>query len=269
MRNFIRNVNKFMVKIASWNVNSIRARLKNLIEWLNEEKPEVLLLQETKTLDTTFPKSELEDLGYNVVTLGQKSYNGVAILSKAMPEDIIYCLPGNEDDDQARFIEATVYNKVRVASIYLPNGNPINTEKFDYKLQWMNHLYSHIKNSLESEEICVFAGDYNVIENDNDVYDPIAFKDDALTHNRTRDIFKKINNLGITNAFKVLNKTSHQYSYWDYQRGSWQKDNGLLIDHILLSPEASDLLLKSGIDRKPRGKQKASDHTPIWCELDI
>ena len=133
-----------MVKIASWNVNSIRARLKNLIEWLNEEKPEVLLLQETKTLDTTFPKSELEDLGYNVVTLGQKSYNGVAILSKSMPEDIIYNLPGNEDDDQARFIEATVYNKIRVASIYLPNGNPINTQKFDYKFYKSSLIFLNI-----------------------------------------------------------------------------------------------------------------------------
>ena len=258
-----------MIKIASWNVNSIRARLPNIEEWSKDANPDVLLLQETKTSNETFPKSEIEDLGYNVVIHGQKSYNGVAILSKSMPEDIIYGIPGNEDDNQSRYIEATVFNKIRVASIYLPNGNPINTEKFDYKLKWMDHLFSHIKKSLQSEEILIFAGDYNVIENDNDVYDPIAFKDDALTHKETRDKFKKILNLGLTNAFKILNNNKHQYSYWDYQRGSWQKDNGLLIDHILLSPEASDLIINSGIDREPRGKTKASDHTPIWCTLDI
>jgi len=257
-----------MIKIATWNVNSIRARLELLIDWVSNAKPDVLLIQEIKTTIDKFPHDEISDLGFNIEVHGQKSYNGVAILSKTPIEDTIYGLPNNTEDDQARYIEATVFGKIRVASIYLPNGNPIGTQKFDYKLRWMDHLHKHVSTSLQSEEIYIFGGDYNVIETDNDVYNPKAFENDALTQQESRSKFKALKNLGLIDAIKVLNDTPHQYSYWDYQGGSWQKDNGLLIDYLLLSPEAADMLNESGIDRNPRGKEKPSDHTPVWCTLN-
>ena len=257
-----------MIKIATWNVNSIRARLPNALVWLKEFEPDVVLLQEIKTVDETFPRLEIEDLGYNIETDGQKTYNGVAILSKFPIEDVACGLPGDEDDVQARYMEGTVYGSIRVASIYLPNGNPIGGEKFTYKLSWMDRLYSHVQTCLETEETYVFGGDYNVIPTDDDVYDAKAFAGDALTQPGSRARFQAIKHLGLTDALRTFNHAPHQYSYWDYQRGAWQKDNGLLIDHLLLSPQAADRLSGAGIDRTPRGKEKASDHTPVWCVLD-
>jgi exodeoxyribonuclease-3 len=257
-----------MIKIATWNVNSIKARLPNALAWLKEFAPDVVLLQEIKTVDEGFPRMEIEDLGYNIETHGQKTYNGVAILSKSPIEDVSRGLPGDDTDEQARYIEGTAFGNLRVASIYLPNGNPIDTEKFPYKLGWMDRLYSHVQTSLEDEESIIFGGDYNVIPTNDDVYDPKAVAGDALTQPESRARFQAIKNLGLTDALRSFNHAPHQYSYWDYQRGAWQKDNGLLIDHLLLTPQAADRLTDAGIDKDPRGKEKASDHTPVWCVLE-
>lgn len=262
------------MRIATWNVNSIKARLPRVVDWLGEFKPDVALLQELKTVEESFPLQEIEDLGYNVVLSGQKSYNGVAILSKFPLEVDATCLPGDPDDDQARYIEAFT-GGVRVASIYLPNGNPTrnedgsDSEKYLYKLRWMDRLRSHAQQLLAQEEPFVLGGDYNICPTDTDVYDAKAFADDALCRPESRARFRALVNLGLTNAFRVFDSAPHVYSYWDYQRGAWQKDNGLLIDHLLLSPQAADRLKAAGIDKTPRGKEKASDHTPVWCELDI
>jgi exodeoxyribonuclease-3 len=255
-----------MTKIATWNVNSIRVRLPRLLEWLEESKPDVVLLQEIKVVDDLFPGEDIESLGYNLAVHGQKTYNGVAILSKHPIEDIQTGLPGDDEDEQARYIEAFTGN-VRVASIYLPNGNPAPGEKYDYKLNWMERLYDHAAGLLENEEAFVLGGDYNVCPTDADVYDPKGWAGDALCLPQTRNKFRAIVNLGLTNAYRALHPDPGPYSYWDYTGGAWQKDFGLLIDHLLLSPQAADRLAEAGIDRKPRGREKPSDHTPVWCEL--
>jgi len=262
------------MKIATWNVNSIKARLPRVLEWLGEFAPDVALLQEIKSMEETFPALEIGDAGYNLAIAGQKSYNGVAILSK-FPIDVeLTALPGDDSDEQARYIEAFT-GGVRVASIYLPNGNPTrnddgsNSEKYLYKLRWMERLYDHVESLLKTEETFVLGGDYNICPTDGDVYDPAGFADDALCRPESRNRFRAIVNLGLTNAFRVFDTQPNRYSYWDYQRGAWAKDNGLLIDHLLLSPQAADSLTGAGVDRTPRGKEKASDHTPVWCELKI
>jgi len=259
------------MKIATWNVNSIKARLPNVLAWLDNAQPDVVLLQEIKTVDETFPALEIEERGYNCAVHGQKSYNGVAILSKHSLEDVMTGLPGNEDDEQARYIEAWVDaggdDGVRVASIYLPNGNPVPGDKYDYKLRWMDYLASRAALLLTSEEPVVLGGDYNVIPADGDCYDPAAWADDALFLPQTRAKFRTLLNLGYTEAWRSLHIAENVYSFWDYQGGAWQKDNGIRIDHFLLSPQAADRLEACEIDPGPRGKQKASDHTPVWCEL--
>jgi len=255
------------VKIATFNVNSIKARLPRVLEWLGDAAPDVALLQELKTVDEQFPRLEIEDLGYNVETHGQKTYNGVAILSKRPIEDVERGLPGDPGDEQARYIEGTI-DGVRVASIYLPNGNPTPGEKFDYKLAWMDRLIEHVRDSLLGHEMpLVLGGDYNVCPTDDDVFDPEGFADDALCRPESRTRFRALLNLGLTEAWRGLHKEIGAYSYWDYQRGRWQRDEGVRIDHLLLSPQAADRLAASEIDRTPRSKEKASDHTPVWCEL--
>ena len=259
------------LKIATWNVNSIKARLPNVLEWLEEAKPDVALLQEIKTVDENFPLMEIEERGYNCAVYGQKSYNGVAILSKHPLSDVTTGLPGDEDDDQARYVEAWVEagdDSVRVASIYLPNGNPVDTDKFPYKLKWMDRLATRAQALLHNEEPVVLGGDYNVIQDDGDCYDPAAWADDALFKPETRAKFRTLLNLGYTEAWRTLHNETHVYSFWDYQAGAWQKDNGIRIDHFLLSPQAADRLAACEIDKGPRGKTKASDHTPVWCELN-
>jgi len=258
------------MKIATWNVNSIKARLPNVLEWLDDAQPDVALLQEIKTVDDGFPAMEIEERGYNCAVHGQKSYNGVAILSKHPLEDVVCGLPGNTDDDQARYIEAWVDagdRGARVASIYLPNGNPAPGDKYDYKLRWMDCLAAHASDLLKSEEPVVLGGDYNVIPTDGDVHNPDAWADDALFRPETRAKFRTLLNLGYTEAWRSLHAETHVYSFWDYQGGAWQKDNGIRIDHLLLSPQAADRLTACEIDKGPRGKQKASDHTPVWCEI--
>lgn len=254
------------MKIATWNVNSIKARLPNVLDWLKSADPDVVLMQEIKTVDEGFPRLEIEELGYTCAVHGQKSYNGVAILSKHGLEDVSSGLPGDVGDEQARYLEATV-GGVRVATIYLPNGNPTDSEKFPYKLGWMDRLKARAAALLAEERPVVLGGDYNVIPTDDDVHDPVAWQGDALIRPETRSAFRQILWLGYTDAFRAKDPTPHKYSFWDYQGGAWQKDHGIRIDHLLLSPQAADRLEAAGIDTAPRGKQKASDHTPVWCTL--
>jgi exodeoxyribonuclease-3 len=255
-----------MTKIATWNVNSIKARLPRVTEWLAAAKPDVVLLQETKCTDEAFPRIEIEELGYNIALCGQKTYNGVAILSKRPIEDVACGLPGDEADGQARYIECFT-GGLRVASIYLPNGNPVDSDKFPYKLAWLVRLAHHAEALLGNDEAVVLGGDYNVCPGDEDVYDPAGWANDALCRLESRKGFRRLLFLGLTDAFRALHPKEHAYSFWDYQAGAWQKDNGLRIDHLLLSPQAADRLTASGIDRTPRGKEKASDHTPVWCDV--
>ena len=258
------------MKIATWNVNSIKARLPNVLAWLQGATPDVVLLQETKTVVENFPALEIEDLGYSCAVVGQKSYNGVAILSKYPLTDIVEGLPGDASDEQARYVEAWVDAGdagVRVASIYLPNGNPVDSEKYPYKLAWMDRLRDHAADLLAHEEPLVLGGDYNVIPAPEDVHDPAAWADNALFRLDTRKRFRAILALGLTEAFRALHAEAGRYSFWDYQRRAFESDHGIRIDHLLLSPQAADRLEACDIDPVPRGKTKASDHTPVWCEL--
>ena len=260
------------MRIATFNVNSVKARLANLLDWLREANPDVVLLQEIKTTTEDFPALEIEDLGYNVAAVGQKTYNGVAILSKYPIEVEARALPGDETDEQARYVEALI-GTIRVASIYLPNGNGQPGEdfarKFDYKLRWMRRLAAHARSLLAHEEVLVLGGDYNLCPTDIDVYDPEGWREDALVREESRVEYRKLINLGLTDAFRALHPEPHAYSFWDYQNRAFERDDGLRIDHLLLSPQAADRLVASGIDRDPRTKTRPSDHTPVWCELDV
>lgn len=259
------------MKIATWNVNSIKVRSDAVCEWLKEAEPDVVCLQEIKCLEKNFPATVFEDLGYNVVLLGQKTYNGVAILSKWPLSDITAGLPAMADDDQARYIEAVISlpgEAIRVASIYLPNGNPVDTAKYDYKLSWMDALRDHAQMLLGYEEPLILAGDYNVIPAAMDVHNPAAWLDDALFKIETRRAFRQILNLGYRDALRCCTGEAGQYSFWDYQAGAWQKNWGIRIDHLLLSPEAADRLVDCRIDKYVRGREKPSDHVPVWCALN-
>jgi exodeoxyribonuclease-3 len=254
------------VKIATFNVNSIKVRLPILLDWLEQAKPDVVCLQEIKCLAGDFPALELKGLGYQAEVLGQKTYNGVAILSKEPARDVLKGLGGDAADEQARYIEATI-GDLRIGSLYLPNGNPIGTEKFSYKLAWMARLRAHTAALLAREIPFVLAGDYNVCPTDEDVFDAAAFRDDALCQPESRRQFRALLNLGLIDAFRAFHQEPHRYSFWDYQQGRWYRDEGLRIDHLLLSPQAADRLVASDIDKSPRGKDKASDHTPVWCAI--
>ncbi len=228
---------------------------------------DVVLLQELKSTNDAFPREPLEDLGYNIALVGQKTYNGVGILSR-YPIDVEYqALPGSQDDEQARYIEAII-NRVRVCCLYLPNGNPIDSEKFTYKLAWMDRLIAHARTLFAYEDAVVLGGDFNVCPTDEDVYDPDGFAGDALCHPDSRARYRSLCHVGYTDAFRALYPQHHAYSFWDYQAGCWNKDHGLRIDHLLLSPQAADRLTAVGIDKGPRGKERPSDHTPVWCELE-
>ncbi|HAA91718.1 MAG TPA: exodeoxyribonuclease III [Rhodospirillaceae bacterium] len=254
------------MKLATFNVNSIKARLPRVLEWLEETTPDVVVLQEIKCVDEAFPALEIESLGYRTAVHGQKTYNGVAMLSRHEIEDVHRGLPGDPDDEQARYIEGTIKG-VRVCGLYLPNGNPTDTDKYPYKLAWMDRLVTHIRDTLLPMEMpVVLGGDYNVCPSDVDCYDPARFANDALCRPETRIRFRSMINLGLTEAWRALhNEVS--YSYWDYMAGRWQKDEGVRIDHWLLSPHAADLLVGCEIDKGPRGKEKASDHTPVVLEI--
>ena len=255
-----------MLTIATWNVNSITARLPNVLAWLKEHAPDIVLLQELKTTDDNFPKLEFSAEGYNTAVFGQKAWNGVAILSRHKITGVKTGLPGDAADEQSRYIEATIEG-IRIASIYLPNGNPIESDKYTYKLKWMDRLYKHIESLLHTEQPLVFGGDYNIIPEDRDCFDPKLWKDDALFRLESRRKFRALLHLGLTDAFRVNNNEAHQYSFWDYQGGAWQQNAGIRIDHFLLSPQSADLLESCVIDSAPRGKEKASDHTPVILKL--
>ncbi len=263
------------MKIASFNVNSIGARLVRILDWFDRAKPDVCVLQEIKCIDEKFPASEFEERGYNVHVHGQKTYNGVALLSKHTFEEPRRGLPllsdGDDADDHARFIEAVITPAgaapVRVIGIYAPNGNPAPGPKFDYKLRWLKRLKKHIAELLPLEEAMVIAGDWNVIPQAEDVYNPKAWEEDALFRPESRAAFREIVNLGLTDAIRQIHPARTLYTFWDYQRGAWEKDNGIRIDHFLLSPQAADRLTDAGVDRAERGYERPSDHVPVWVAL--
>jgi exodeoxyribonuclease-3 len=260
------------MKIATWNVNSVRTRVDAAVAWLKEAEPDVVCLQELKCTDDQFPREPFEALGYNCAVHGQKSYNGVAILAKRPMEDVTPRLPGDDDDLHSRYMEAIIpgdRDVVRVATLYAPNGNPIGTEKFTYKLGWHERLNRRAKELLKLEEPAALMGDYNIIPMPEDTKDPKTWLNDALFQPEARAEYRKLVNLGYTDAFRACNAEPHQYTFWDYQAGAWQRNNGIRIDHIMLTPQAADRLKTCVIDKHVREREKPSDHVPIWCELDV
>ena len=258
------------MKIATFNINGIKARAEALPVWLDQAKPDVVLLQEIKSVDENFPRELFEDRGYFVETHGQKGFNGVAILSKLPLEDVTRGLPGDDADEQSRWIEATVVGKagVRLCGLYLPNGNPAPGPKYDYKLGWMERMRARAVELLASEMPVVMAGDYNIIPQAEDAAKPEAWTEDALFLPESRAAYRRILNLGFTEAFRTREPQPGHYSFWDYQAGAWERNNGIRIDHLLLSPQAADLMRDCGIDKEVRGGEKPSDHVPVWVELD-
>jgi exodeoxyribonuclease-3 len=260
------------MRIATWNVNSIKQRMDNFLGWLAERQPDVVCLQETKCVDEAFPREPLEALGYNVSVHGQKAYNGVAILSKTRFDEVRSGLPGDAGDSQSRFLEAVVSTAsgvMRVACLYLPNGNPPGTEKYDYKLKWMDRLIHYARERLTLEEPLVLAGDFNVIPTAADAHNPAAWQGDALFLPQTRERYRALRNLGLTDAVRAGGDQPGLYTFWDYQAGAWPKNDGIRIDHVLLSPQAADRLVGTEIDRHVRGWAKPSDHVPVVVDLAI
>lgn len=260
------------MKIATWNINGVRARIDTALAWLREASPDIVGFQEIKTIDEGFPAAAFEDLGYNVAVHGQKGFNGVALLSKLPFDEVNRGLPGDAADEQARFIEGVVSvpsGVLRVVSLYLPNGNPIGTEKFTYKLAWMERLNRWAAARLTAEEPLVMGGDYNVIPQPRDARDPALWTEDALYQDESRAALRAIEALGYSDALRATTDADGLYTFWDYQAGAWQKDNGIRIDHLLLSPQAADRLISVGIDRHVRSWDKPSDHVPVFVEMNI
>ncbi len=260
------------MRIATWNVNSVRLRLDHVLAWLKEAQPDVVCLQEIKCQTDVFPREPFEALGYNVAVLGQKTFNGVAVLSKLPLEDVTLGLAGDESDVQARFIEAVVSVQggvMRVCCIYLPNGNPPQTEKYDYKLGFMARLKAFTASRLALEEPLVLAGDFNVIPGPADASEPAAWVQDALYLPRTRAAFRDLIHLGLTDAIRATSDSHKLFTFWDYQAGAWQRDFGIRIDHLLLSPQAADKLIGTGIDKHVRAWERPSDHVPVWVDLKL
>lgn len=258
------------MKIATWNVNSIKAHLDAALAWAKDAAPDVICFQELKCEDHAFPAEPFEALGYSCTIHGQKTYNGVGILSKLPVEDVLRGLPGNAEDDQARFVQCTVFDGTKtmiVAAIYLPNGNPAPGPKYDYKLAWMERLERHASALLHSEQAFVITGDYNVIPAAEDAKKPDAYSQDALYLPETRSAFTTLKALGLTEAHRNLYPLAQDYTYWDYQAGAWQKNNGIRIDHGLLSPQAADRLVNTEIHKHVRGWEKPSDHVPVVFEF--
>lgn len=260
------------MKICTWNVNSIASRLETLLIWLEKYKPDIVLLQETKCINEKFPHSEIEELGYNIAIHGQKTYNGVAILSLNPIDEFHTELPSTPKPEDARYIEAIIsVNKgaIRVASVYVPNGHELGSEKYKTKLKFIDALYSHMASLKTLDEICVIGGDFNVAPEEMDVYSPDTLKDTVLFDLTIRKKFRALTNLDYSDAFRALNPKEEQFTWWDYRGGSWQKNKGARIDHLLLSPYASDVLTKSYVHYDLRNKNKPSDHIPVICELSI
>ena len=259
------------MQLATWNVNSINARLETVLDWFKDARPDVACLQEIKCVDEKFPSEPFESMGYNVAVHGQKTYNGVAMLSKYPLQDVCKGLPEGDGDDHARYIEAVVLSPhpVRVGGLYLPNGNPVGTEKFDYKLRWMDRLNRHARALLALEEPFALMGDYNVIPEPEDADKPEAWLGDALFQPQSRAAFRALENLGLTDAYMAMDGRPGGYTFWDYQAGAWQRNHGIRIDHALLSPQAADHLKGVEIHRDVRDREKPSDHVPVVIELDL
>ncbi len=258
------------MRVATWNVNSIKQRLESVLAWIRDRQPDILCLQEIKCVDEAFPREAFGDAGYNVAVHGQKTFNGVALLSRLPFDEVSTGLPGDADDDQARFIEGVVSTKagvVRVASLYLPNGNPVGTEKYPYKLAWMDRLRDFAAERLGREQPFVLAGDYNVIPEEIDVYRPASWVADALFRPESREAYRRLLAQGWTDALRHLNPGGRVYTFWEYTRGAWGRNAGLRIDHLLLNPSAAKRLAAAGVDRDVRGWEKTSDHAPAWVEL--
>jgi exodeoxyribonuclease III len=259
------------MRIATWNVNSINARLETVLQWLKEADPDVAGFQELKCVDEKFPREAFESLGYNVEVHGQKSYNGVALLSKYPMEDVVRGLPEGDGDDHSRYIEAVIAapNPIRVGCIYLPNGNPVESPKFAYKLDWMGRLYRHAQNLLQLEERLVLMGDYNVIPEPADADKPESWVTDALFQPESRAAWRALKFLGFTDAQAAVGAEPHGYTFWDYFRNAYERDHGIRIDHIFLSPQAADTLKACEVHRHVRGREKPSDHAPVMATLDL
>ena len=260
-----------MLRIATWNVNSVNARLENVLAWLKEAEPDVVGFQEIKCIDEKVPRQPFEDLGYNVLTHGQKSYNGVALLSKYPVEDVRRGLPDGDGDEHARYIEGVIGSPrpLRFGCLYLPNGNPIGTEKFEFKLRWMGRLQRHAAGLLKLEEPLALAGDFNVIPEPEDADRPESWVTDALFQPESRAAWRALKHLGFTDAQAAVGAEPHGYTFWDYFRNAYERDHGIRIDHVFLSPQAADRLLSAAVHRHVRGREKPSDHAPVVVELDL
>jgi exodeoxyribonuclease-3 len=257
------------MKIVTYNLNGIRARLPRLLEYLAEEKPDALCLQEIKCADEAFPIEDIRAAGYDGLWHGQKGFNGVAILTPAgsPPVERRVGLPGDAEDTHSRYLEAEVGGVV-IGSLYLPNGNPVGTDKFAYKLAWLERLRVHALELLAEEKPVVLAGDWNVIPSDDDVFSPRAMAHDALMQPESRAAFRRLVHQGWTDAIRARHPDGAVWTFWDYTSGCWQRDAGFRIDHLLLSPQAADRLLDAGVDKEHRGREKASDHAPTWVRLE-
>lgn len=261
-----------MITVATWNVNSVKSRLQHLLEWLRAEKPDIVLLQEIKCVSDAFPALEIEELGYNLAIHGQKTYNGVAILSRFPLEDITRGLPGNESDEQARYIEAIANvpgGILRVVSVYVPNGQSADSEKFPYKLSFLDRLHAHVKTLLTYHEPLVIGGDYNIAPAAIDVYNERTWQGSVLTHDEVRSRLRKMLNLGLYDAYRICNPQGKEYSWWDYRAGAFDGDAGLRIDHLLLSAQAAERVTACVIKKDIRALEKASDHAPVVVELAL
>ncbi|MEM7046340.1 MAG: exodeoxyribonuclease III [Pseudomonadota bacterium] len=255
-----------MTTFASWNVNSVKARLEGIDRWLRESPPDVLMLQETKCETHKFPYDFFQDFGYNVEVVGQKSYNGVAICSKHPIDVIGTCLPGDEADTQARYLDVVTDNH-RAICVYVPNGNPKGSEKFAYKQAWTQRLYDHLKEQINHLDSMVIGGDFNIVPEDKDCYDPKALADDAVFDPHAVALWRSITHLGLYDAFRLANTQAGHFSYWGHRQRAWDHDHGMRIDHFLISGKSCDLMEDCSIDRAPRGWPRPSDHTPIWLTL--
>lgn len=258
------------MKICSWNINSINVRKSSLIDWLKENTPDIMLLQEIKCLEHNFPKEGLEELGYNVAVHGQKGFNGVAILSKHPFDEVITTFPEVPLADQARYIEAVISAKphvIRVASVYVPNGQTLDSDKYQYKIEFLEALSAHMKNLLKFDEIQVIGGDFNIARQEIDTYSAEASEDTVLFAPKMRELLSGIINLGWHDLFRCKHPREHQYSWWDYRGGAWHRNKGLRLDYLFGSPEALDVLESAEIDQDERGKERASDHAPVSCCL--
>ncbi|MEM7497324.1 MAG: exodeoxyribonuclease III [Pseudomonadota bacterium] len=260
------------MRIATWNINGIKARLPLVQEWLKDSAPDAAVLQELKSTDETFPREAIEECGYSIETHGQKGFNGVAILAKGSIEDVERGLPGDDADEQARWIEGTVIGEkgaLRLCGLYLPNGNPAPGPKYDYKRAWMMRMENRVRALLTEEQPTVFAGDYNAIPEPRDAMNPEAWTDDALFLPETRAAWRRLVNLGLHDATREVSQAGETFTFWDYQGGAWDRNHGIRIDHLLLSPQAADRLTGSGIEAFMRSREKPSDHVPVWIDLDL